>query len=299
MANSDFAFQRFDSMLDASVNFSRQHPEGGMVETRFVQRTPDRFIVYLSSFTGCDKACRFCHLTQTGQTSEIRLSRDEILVQAEEVLSRAAAGTKARTVHFNFMARGEPLSNPDVDRHLFSMLKDSAVKRGLKARIKLSTIIPEDISSSIDDLVDMDSPPIDLYYSLYSMDPKWRKRWLPKAMKPDHAFAWLADWQNRTGNRVILHWALISGENDNPAMIPEIVEAAAAYGLRFDFNLVRYNPPNGKSSEATSETTEKFLDSMRQAIDGLGRVKAIPRVGFDVKASCGMFLEPQEIGSRD
>jgi adenine C2-methylase RlmN of 23S rRNA A2503 and tRNA A37 len=276
------------SSLDSSINFSRPDLRGGMVETRFVQRTPERFIVYISSMLGCDKACRFCHLTQTGQTNSTCLSEDEMVEQARTVLAEVGdAG--AQTVHYNFMARGEPMSNPAVNRSLFIRLAELAASYGLASRIKISSILPEDVwTHDPRDLHGDGCPPVDFYYSLYSTDPDWRRRWIPKAMRPFDAMSWLRRYQKATGQRVILHWALIDGENDTIEEARSAAALAKLFGVQADFNLVRYNPANGKSREASDERIQSFLDQMREDI--YGRVKTVARVGFDVKASCGMFL---------
>ena len=280
------------SAFDPSVNFSKSTADGGLIETRFVQRVKERFIVYISSMSGCNKACRFCHLTQTGQTMATNLSREEMLEQAEIVLSTASY-PDAKTVHYNFMARGEPMANPMVDKTLFHQLKRAAQRRGLLPRVKLSSIIPTDFQGFDPNLLwDENSPPIDFYYSLYSVDPEWRKRWIPKALPPSEAFAWLARWQQVTENRVILHWALIEGENDSLENARNTARMANASGLKWDFNLVRYNPASDKSRESSEERIKSFLEVLRQEIGEGNRVKVIPRVGYDVKASCGMFLMP-------
>jgi adenine C2-methylase RlmN of 23S rRNA A2503 and tRNA A37 len=283
-------FAALRSSLDSSINFSRQDPRGGMVETRFVQRAPERFIIYISSMLGCDKACRFCHLTQTGQTNATCLSADEMIEQARTVLSEVGdAG--AETVHFNFMARGEPLANPAVNRDLFKRLGDLAATYGLSARIKLSSIIPDDVwTSDPADLHGDDCPPVDFYYSLYSTDTDWRRRWIPKAMRPFEAMAWLRRYQKVTGQRVILHWALIDGENDRIEDARSAAALAKLLGVKVDFNLVRYNPANGKSREASKDKIQSFLKEMEGGVPG--RIRMIPRVGADVAASCGCFLAP-------
>ena len=98
--------QRLDSKLDASVNWIFDTG----VEARYVQRVQDYFIVYLSSHTGCNKACRFCHLTQTGQTSFQHVTLEEYKQQAEVVLAHYDNLIKngmptATRVNFNFMSR--------------------------------------------------------------------------------------------------------------------------------------------------------------------------------------------------
>jgi adenine C2-methylase RlmN of 23S rRNA A2503 and tRNA A37 len=282
-------FSAIRSAMDQSVNFSRPTADGGMVETRFVRRVPTRFIVYISSMTGCDKACRFCHLSQTGQTMARHLTVDEMVAQAETVLA-AATFSDGETVHFNFMARGEPLSNPEVGPELFSKLRDLAVSLGLKPRVKLSTIMPSDFAAPDWGSFVPDGIPVDMYYSLYRIDADWRRRWIPKAMAASDALVQLVAFQNETKQRVILHWALISGENDAVESADEIGRMAKASGLQFDFNLVRYNAANGKSSEAPRERIDAYLDAMSRFVAAPNRVKEIQRVGFDVAASCGMFL---------
>jgi adenine C2-methylase RlmN of 23S rRNA A2503 and tRNA A37 len=294
MMNFDFDpsirdFTSIRSSVDRSVNFSRLTEDGGMVETRFVRRVATRFIVYISSMTGCDKACRFCHLTQTGQTMARLLGVEEMVAQAETVLA-ASEFSHGETVHFNFMARGEPLSNPAVGRELFERLGELAVSLGLKPRIKISTIMP-------DDLVERDwtsfvptSVPVDLYYSAYRIDGEWRRRWIPKAMPVREALARLVEYRAATDQRVILHWALIADENDGVEHAEDIGRAARAAGLEFDFNLVRYNAANGKSAEAPRDRINAYLEAISAFVSSPNRVREIPRVGYDVAASCGMFL---------
>ena len=292
--NNVNGYEVLPSKFDASINFSKATKDGGMIETRFVQRLKERFIVYISSMSGCDKACRFCHLTQTKQTMAMNLTVKQMLEQAEIVLS-SSAYPDAKTVHFNFMARGEPMSNPMVNRELFHGLKQAAEKRGLFPRIKISSILPTDFHAFDPSILwDENSPAIDFYYSLYNTDPAWRKRWIPKALPPQEALTWLAKWQQVTGNRVILHWALIDGENDSEDNAREAARLANEAGLDWDFNLVRYNPANRKSKEASEGQIERFLSVLRAEVSDKNRVKVIPRVGFDIKASCGMFLTPEE-----
>lgn len=280
------------SREDVSVNFIRPTGDGGFLEARYVRRTPDYFICYLSSHTGCMKACRMCHLTASGQTMFSSATIEDYLDQARAVLGHYKASIKpdepASTVNFNWMARGEPLSNPfmrDNAREILGGLSDLARKEGLEPRFNISTILPDDLegenlSSLFGEL------PVTFYYSLYSLNPGFRRRWLPRAMPGHSGLRLLAEWQRRTGREVVLHWAFIENENDDRETVADILDACLKLGLQTRFNLVRYNPANDKSRESS----EQVIELRRQQIAQIMPARIVQRVGFDIKASCGMFV---------
>lgn len=305
MANTQGAkegFSRVPSALDASVNLVRAADDGGFYEARLVQRAPDKFICYLSSHSGCAYSCRFCHLTATGQTMMLPETMPGYLSQAmrvmEEYDTRVEGGqARAARVNFNFMARGEPLDNPVVLSQapaLWQALVDMARERGLSAKIKVSSIIPADFSGSLDDV--FCRPEVELYYSLYSLDPAFRRRWLPKSMDPMRALDKIAHWQNgRADRRLVLHGAFIKDHNDSIQGVHDICRALDERGIMARFNLVRYNPHDQRHGlEADEARLDDLLHAMSEGLRdpgcNLGPSKMIPRVGQDVAASCGMFI---------
>src|SRR5262245_2528728 len=138
----------YQSGQDASVNWDRP-ADVGRIEARYVRRCQDYVVVYLSSQTGCDQGCRMCHLTATGQTRLRDVTREEFLTQADTVLDYyRRAAPPARAVHFNFMARGEPLANPVLLSHadeLLGELAQRAVALQLRPRYLVSTIFPREM----------------------------------------------------------------------------------------------------------------------------------------------------------
>ena len=286
--------EKLKSSLDRSVNFVLDNGQ----EARYVRREDDYFIVYLSSHNGCNKACRFCHLTQTGQTDFAESTMDDFIAQAALVLnhysSQVSLGLEkpAKQINFNWMARGEPLDNATVTSNwggLVGNLTKLCEPLGIeKVNFNVSSIIP---ASYTQEFVFSGDVQPHIYYSLYSLSESFRKRWLPKACAPSDAVSRLVDWQVRTNGSVTLHWAMIEGENDDEETMRDVIQLVESSGLRAKFNLVRYNP----FSEAQgAEPLEYVLNERFQQIlpvmknDGS---RIVPRVGFDVKASCGMFVE--------
>lgn len=58
-----------------------------------------------------------------------------------------------------------------------------------------------------------------------------------------------------------------------------------------EFNLVRYNPAAlDQGVESSDEVISRNIKIICNRFNWESKVQVIPRVGFDVKASCGMFV---------
>jgi len=283
-------FTAVKSAEDASVNWDRP-ADVGRIEARYVRRGEDYLVVYLSSQTGCDQGCRMCHLTSTGQTDLRNIALPEFFAQADTVLDYYRRNAPpAKCVHFNFMARGEPLDNPVVLSHadeLLGGLAERAVAAQLRPRYLVSTILPKSFGDRLLEDTFVTFHP-EIYYSLYSMDDRFRRIWLPKALPADEALDRLAAWQRHSYKICKIHYAFIEGENDSEADIHAICDALESRQLMVHVNIVRYNPL-GRGAEPPEQILERNADIYRTRLPN-ARVRVIPRVGFDVKASCGMFF---------
>lgn len=288
------------SSEDLSVNIVLRRSDKEVIETRFVQRHDDYFICYLSSHTGCAHSCRFCHLTATKQTIMTPVSISEYLEQADQILKiymgHLIAGKKtAQTIHFNFMARGEALSNPhfcERSSELFRSLSVKADVFSLFPKFLISTIMPRDFEGDLTQI--LAHPNAVPYYSLYSINPDFRKRWLPKAMDPREALEKLAAFQKETGRVVVLHWAFIKDENDRDEDIDALLDLVDEVGLKARFNLVRYNPHDSRhGTEPSEERLQELLERIQARLTLPGS-RIVPRVGHDVYASCGCFIESKD-----
>lgn len=280
------------SVEDKSVNFIFNTGQ----EARYVRRTQETALVYLSSHNGCDKACRFCHLTQTKQTNFEEAWIFEFMDQAQKVLAHymeeIADGIDkpAETIHYNWMARGEPLANAiliekwkSARENLTGLARHVGVK---KVKFKISTILP-----LLKDDRWFSGPKLpEIYYSLYSVNPEFRKRWLPNAAPLEYAAERLKYHTDNNG-RLVLHWAFIKGENDSQKDVDNLIDFILANGLdNAKFNLVRYNPFSPDQGEESDEATlHKHFEYISSFMKMSGS-RIVPRVGMDVSASCGTFV---------
>lgn len=281
------------SAIDESANFVGQ-AETGFFEARYVRRAKDYFIIYISSQSGCAQGCRMCYLTRMGETKLVNATQDEMVSQSRHVMEHYISKEPAKTVHFNFMARGEPLKNSEVNGVLLGKLFNLSVSNGLYPKFKISTIMPRGLEG--EDLVSRFAPfTPDIYYSFYSADSDFRKKWLPSAMYYERALEMLREYQKKTGKLVKIHGAFIEGENDSIKSIEEMVSALLRHGLHSDWNIVRYNP---FSSDMGKEPSEQDIGRIARRLQNLmpfSKITVVPRVGVDVNASCGMFTDGKEL----
>lgn len=287
--------QVLKSATDESVNLVQ--PKGdGFFESRYVRRADDYLVCYLSSHSGCNRGCRMCHLTATRQTMFEHATAEDYYNQAKLVLDHyaavtAAGRTRAETVNFAWMSRGEPLANKhlidDPDR-VFSLLYKLACRHSLHAKFNISTIMPRTLDLNLVDIFTLVTPTI--YYSLYSVDSTFRAKWLPAAMPVEEALADLKRYQDFSKKILKIHFALIEGENDKAGQIIDCIEAIQRHQLVVEVNLVRYNPPGPDAGKEASEGAYKQAEALFKSAFGPAHVQTVQRVGFDVKASCGMFV---------
>lgn len=265
------------SEIDNSINYVYDAGKGKF-ESRYVNRENGYAICYLSSHNGCNRGCRFCHLTATKQTSFQQATIPDYRRQMLYVLDNLDINKKNH-VHFNFMARGEPMLNDHVlSGEVFSLIDELSIDYNFTYENLVSTIMPE-LGLPIAHYFE---GPI-IYYSWYSNSESFRKKWLPTAGNPDRAFDLLDGYYLDTGIESKIHFALIKGENDSKENIEKLLEKIDGMYFKPKVNLVRYNSPDD------SEESDKY-DEICDMINNVTECKIIPRVGFDVKASCGMFV---------
>lgn len=239
----------------------------------------------------------------------------------------------ARRLNVNFMARGEPLANPHVMRRfqeVLSALRAAAAPYDLPLRLNLSTIYPHVAdrfvraspgAGGLAGILGGAAAPVHLYYSLYSADPAFRARWLPGAAPAQHALEALRRFEEDrvvavpglAAPPVTFHWAIIEGENDSLEQAEEVARLLRPFAFQAGrFNVVRFNPPppvpvasatsTGRGEEAArvyrEASDERLGEVLRIVAAAVGdpkreRSRVIPRVGYDVSASCGMFVGPK------
>lgn len=275
------------SEVDSSLNYIIPKSDGGFLESRFVQRSSDYFIVYLSSHTGCNQACRMCHLTQSKQTMMTSASLEDYLEQARNVLENvdytALKAKGLKRVKFSFMARGEPLLNETIQTNWDVLRRElrNLVPGYYDVEFNISTIYPKEFTMLLQDI--FKTADVTIYYSIYSYVDEFRKKWLGKAENIRKVLPKLKWFASSTPCKVKFHSAFIEGENDSIREV-EILKGIIRwdYGNDFNFNIVKYNPYSDRFGK---ETDPKNLFKIRQILNA--KVKS--RVGYDVKASCGMF----------
>ena len=286
--------QTLYSKEDASVNFLfTTAGTEGKFEARYIRRTPEKVSIYLSSQKGCNQACRFCHLTQMGETNMTQATawdyRMQVLAVMDHYRDMIPTQGVAQRFEVNFMARGEALLNPTIMDPQSGILDDIKKLIGSQAvTFNISTIFPSQITlADTDHLWQRDD--VELFYSLYSLNEAFRRKWLPKAHSPHAVGAYLSAIAQSYETPMTIHYCFIKGENDSTDDSVDVAIWVATHTLLPRLNVVRFNPANDKYEEA-DESVIKDAFEMLSEIIFTGNSRIVPRVGRDVAASCGTFV---------
>jgi 23S rRNA (adenine2503-C2)-methyltransferase len=294
------ATKKLKSVIDSSKNWIIPYGKGNL-ECRFVQRDPSYFISYVSSHSGCNMGCKFCHLTQLNQTSFKHTTLDGYKYQVKQVIDHynKHGDNQSTRMNVNFMARGEPLANKIVVNkydELYDTFKDMT---DLEVKPNISTIMPYTVKDRTLSSIFKDRPAY-LYYSLYSLNKQFRDHWMPNALPYITALDKLKEYQEDSNNIITFHMAFIKDNNDDIVQVKEMADIIKSYDFNAKFNLVRYNPhTNSNSTEATNlddifDVMSDVLITPKKKISHKDS-RIIDRIGYDVKASCGMFVDDSKI----
>lgn len=279
------------SIEDTSINYINKINDNEYFESRFVQRDPFYFIVYLSSHAGCNQACRHCHLTQTSQTSMVEATLYDYIAQAKAVLEQVyfkdlkAKGLKK--IKFSFMSRGEPLLNSVIQDQwpTLKLMLRKMVPYDFDVEYCISTIFPKTYPYKDKPLHTIfNTPDVTLYCSIYSVTDKFRKRWLGNSLDINSIESELKLFSELSPSTIKFHSAFIKGENDCIVDAHELSAFKNSINPNIQYNIIKYNPYSVAQGEETDSNTLYNIKNILNA-------KMIERVGFDVKASCGMFYK--------
>jgi adenine C2-methylase RlmN of 23S rRNA A2503 and tRNA A37 len=316
--------KRLDA-IDGSCNLIFNYGKS-VLESRYVRRSPNYVSLYLSSHNGCTMGCRFCWLTQqklnSFSASGLDIYRSQTLHLLDVIPEKDHQNLLKNQIkiNINLMARGEPLANPTIInsyQDFYKSLEKDVIESGYKeVKINLSTIMPHTVRKR--NLIDIfKDNPVSIYYSLYSPNETFRKKWLPNAIpyqtSLDKIKKYQEDYYKLTTQWAPLtfHWAVIKGQNDdieeNLFLQKEILERDFK---NLKFNLVRYNPPEGLPIEDSQEVSDETLKTIFHIFESISNIdekgnqsgnhqgkgstkrnlsRIVDRVGKDAFISCGMF----------
>lgn len=277
--------------------------KGGVIEARYVRKADNYVALYVSSHNGCSMGCNFCHLTQNGDTKmnhvDIATYEGQMRMVLDHYRQERDAGrcVVAERCNINFMSKGDAMANKYVVNQypkMWEMMDRVCREYGLDAKPNISTIMPNTVKNH--KLIDIfgDSP-VWLYYSLYSMNPVFRKRWLPNAMPAEEALDKLKAYQEQKNRVITFHFTLIKGHNDNMADIYRMAEELRQRNFNGKLNLVRFNPhPSVSDVESDPHKINEIFDILSSIFNN-PKSYIVPRLDVNTKTPCGMFVPLNQI----
>jgi len=260
---------------DGTLKYFFELPDGKRIET--VVLTDDgRKTVCLSTQAGCAMNCAFC------ATGKLALSRN---LTAAEIISQlnAVEDDNHKINNLVYMGMGEPLENYDaVVRSVRILNHPKAENIGVR-HLTISTCgIPPGIERLADEAVhprlavSLNAPSDSLRTRLMPINKKYPIASVVKAVRT---------YQLKTNRRVTFEYVLIKGLNDKTQHARMLAKLLA--GLKFNVNLIEYNPhPGCKFIGSDKDVIRRFAANLEA-----GGIETVIRYrrGQKIKAACGQL----------
>lgn len=329
-------FKIISSSYEPSKNFLLNYGKG-VIEARYVRKdtrdthtlltsngTKDNVLdidkgkeknyvaCYVSSHNGCKMNCKMCHLSYNNDTTMKHVDIPTYLTQIRTVLDHYRHVTDpknfsdpsqveplAQRCNINFMSKGDAMANKYLTFHypeLYLGMKSLCAEYDLHMKPNISTIMPVVLGDrKLSDI--FGHYPAYMYYSLYSVNPRFRSIWLPNAMDYRKALDKLKEYQESQTDQtpITFHWALIKGQNDQIEDAKELANVLRSYQFKGKLNIVRFNPHPSVSDEEASidriqEVFEIVADVFKSPLSYI-----VPRLDVKTKTPCGMFVPLDEL----
>lgn len=230
----------------------------------------------LSSQAGCAMGCAFC---KTGTLGLARDLKAHEIVEQFFILEREAK----RIDNVVFMGMGEPLMNIAALRAAIGVLSD---KRGRDFSIRRITVSTCGITEGIRDLA-RGGPRVRLAVSLTAANQSLRETLMPcaRANPLPELRAAIEDYAERSGRRVTLEAALLSGVNTSDESAEEL--ALFARGMDVNVNVIPWNKVEGLPfAPPSAEETAAFMRALSSR--GVNATLRASR-GGSVAGACGQL----------
>lgn len=260
---------------DGTKKFLLRMRDGATVETALLKQG-DRLTACLSTQAGCAVGCPFC-LTGEGGFAR-NLTAGEIAGQLAAMES--ALGREINNVVF--MGMGEPFLNTDAVFRAVRMLNDPKM-RGLG--IRHMTISTAGIIPGIAELAESGLG-VRLAVSLHAADDTLRDELVPcnTGYPLKELLAALRSYQEKTGDRVTIEYALFKGVNDSLDHARALVRLL--HGLHAFVNLIPGNPGRPGYDRSDPEDVLRFQSVLKSA--GFESEIRVER-GVEIDAACGQL----------
>lgn len=274
----DFAFPqlaREQRSADGTRKFLWRLRDGESVES-VLMKQGDRLTACISTQVGCPLQCTFC---ATGLSGFVRnLSAGEIAGQVAAIEKKI--GREINNVVY--MGMGEPFLNTNAVLKSIRMLNDPKLRN---LGIRHITVSTSGVIPGIRALAESGLG-VRLAISLHAADGELRSMIMPvnNSYPVEELREALVDYQETTGDRITIEYALFGGVNDNVERARELVRFLR--GIHVYVNLIPCNSVEGRYAKPEAEDVLRFK-SVLQTAGFECEIRA--EQGADIDAACGQL----------
>lgn len=274
----DFAFPqlaREQKSADGTRKFLWKLRDGESVES-VLMKQGDRLTACISTQVGCPLQCTFC---ATGLSGFVRnLSAGEIAGQVAAIEKKI--GREINNVVY--MGMGEPFLNTEAVLKSIRMLNDPKLRN---LGIRHITVSTSGVIHGIRALAESGLG-VRLAISLHAADGELRSMIMPvnNSYPVEELREALVDYQETTGDRITIEYALFGGVNDSVERARELVRFLR--GIHVYVNLIPCNSVEGRYAKPEAEDVLRFK-SVLQTAGFECEIRA--EQGADIDAACGQL----------